>query len=125
MDIYTEDVLDHYEHPRNQGELSGEGVVSVKQMNSSCGDLIEFFVKVERGKIVDAKWRGGGCAISMASASKLSEWIKGRKVEVIKKMSEEELAKLGIGFEVNPGRRKCLQLPVVVVRKLATHTTKS
>lgn len=118
MDMYREDVLDHYEHPRNQGELTGEGVETARDSNASCGDMVQFYIKVAKGTIIEVKWKGIGCAITTAAASKLSEYLQGQALQDIEKMSENELAKNGIGFEVNPGRMKCLMLPVRVVKKL-------
>lgn len=126
MDLYKEEVMEHYEHPRNQGELSGDDVMSDRDSNASCGDMIQFFIKIGKSKapnsnnqiIKEVKWKGIGCAITTASSSKLSEYLRGSSLKALKKMSEEELAKKGIGFEVNPGRIKCLMLPVVVVKKL-------
>ncbi len=118
MDLYREDVMDHYENPRNQGELAGADVLTERDSNASCGDMVQFFIKVLDGKIVDVKWRGIGCAITTAAASKLSEYLQGQALKDIKKMSEEELTKNGVGFEVNPGRSKCLTLPARVVIKL-------
>ncbi|MBP9670400.1 iron-sulfur cluster assembly scaffold protein [Candidatus Woesebacteria bacterium] len=117
MDLYKEEVMDHYEHPRNQGELECPDMQG-KDSNASCGDMIQFQIKIEDGKIVDAKWKGIGCAITTASASKLSEYLRGSSLKVLQKMSDEELLKEGVGFEVNPGRIKCLMLPIRVVRKL-------
>jgi nitrogen fixation NifU-like protein len=118
MDLYREDVMDHYEHPRNQGELTGEDVLQDKESNASCGDMVQFYFRVKDEVITEVKWKGIGCAITTAAASKLSEYLKGKKVSEIKKLSGEEIAKKGIGFEVNPGRIKCLMLPVVIVKKL-------
>jgi nitrogen fixation NifU-like protein len=118
MDMYREDVMDHYENPRNQGELSGEGVESARDSNASCGDMVQFFIKVKNDKVVDVKWKGIGCAITTAAASKLSEYLRGQSLKAVQKMSEEELLQKGIGFEVNPGRMKCLMLPVKVVKKI-------
>ncbi|MFH2085440.1 MAG: iron-sulfur cluster assembly scaffold protein [bacterium] len=118
MDMYREDVLDHYEHPRNQGEIMGEGVETARDSNASCGDMVQFYVKYAKGKIVEVKWKGIGCAITTAAASKLSEYLMGKTLKDVGRMSEEELAQKGIGFEVNPGRMKCLMLPVKVAKKL-------
>ncbi|KKU27876.1 MAG: SUF system FeS assembly protein, NifU family [Microgenomates group bacterium GW2011_GWF2_46_18] len=118
MDLYREDVLDHYEHPRNQGELTGEGVESARDSNASCGDMVQFYLKIKKGRIEEVKWKGIGCAITTAAASKLSEYLRGRTLQEIRKMSEEDLLSKGIGFTVNPGRMKCLMLPVAVVRKV-------
>ena len=118
MDLYKEEVMDHYENPRNQGELSGDHVHTDRDSNASCGDMVQYYLKIEDEKIVDAKWKGIGCAITTASASKLSEYLEGQTLQSLKKMSDEELLKEGIGFEVNPGRIKCLTLPIKVLRKI-------
>lgn len=118
MDLYREDVMDHYEHPRNQGELVGDDVLSERDSNASCGDMVQFFLKIEKGKIVDVKWKGIGCAITTASASKLSEYLIGKQVEEIRKLGEQELVEKGVGFEINPGRSKCLTLPAKTIVKL-------
>lgn len=116
MDIYQEEVMDHYENPRNQGELDSPDLEG-KDANASCGDMLQFQLKIEKGIIVEVKWKGIGCAISTAAASKLSEYLQGRTLKVLREMSGDELTKQ-IGFEVNPGREKCLTLPVRVIRKV-------
>jgi nitrogen fixation NifU-like protein len=124
MDLYREEVMDHYEHPRNQGELTGDDVLSDRDSNASCGDMVQFYVrlrvnaKTRQREIGEVKWKGIGCAITTAAASKLSEYLRGRTLQELRKMSEEEMVKVGVGFEVNPGRIKCLMLPVKVVKKL-------
>ena len=118
MDLYKEEVMDHYEHPRNQGELTGEDVLSDRDSNASCGDMVQYYLRVKAGKIVEVKWKGIGCAITTAAASKLSDYLQGQTLQDLQKMSEEEMVKMGVGFEVNPGRIKCLMLPVKVVRKV-------
>ena len=120
MDLYKEEVMDHYEHPRNQGEIDCPDLEG-KDSNASCGDMVQYYLKVEKGKIVEVKWKGIGCAITTAAASKLSEYLQGQALKDMRKMSEEELLKKAIGFEVNPGRMKCLMLPVKVVKKLLSN----
>ncbi len=129
MDLYKEEVMDHYEHPRNEGELECPDMQG-KDSNASCGDMIQFYIKLEgksdKGKVIaDVKWKGIGCAITTAAASKLSEYLRGQSLKVLQKMSDEEMLKNGVGFEVNPGRIKCLMLPIKVVRKLLAHTLKT
>ena len=131
MDLYREEVMDHYEHPRNQGELVGDDVLAERDSNASCGDMIQFYLRIAKSSdrspkitqgseliITEVKWKGIGCAITTAAASKLSEYLQGRTLQVVREMSEEELLKNGVGFEVNPGRMKCLMLPIKVVKKL-------
>ncbi len=137
MDLYREEVMDHYEHPRNQGELVGDDVIYDHEVNASCGDSVQFYLRIAKSsdhspksaqgselRIAEVRWSGVGCAITTASASKLSEYLQGQTLREIKDMSEEELAQKGIGFEVNPGRIKCLMLPIKVVKKILTHTSK-
>lgn len=124
MDIYQEEVMDHYEHPRNQGELTGEDVVTARDANASCGDIVQFYVRFHvststRQRVIqEVKWKGIGCAITTAAASKLSEYLQGRTLQELREMSDDQLLKQAVGFEVNPGRMKCLTLPVKVVRKI-------
>ncbi len=118
MDLYREEVMEHYDHPRNQGELTGDNVQTDRDSNASCGDMVQFYLKIKDGVITEVKWKGIGCAITTASASKLSEYLQGRTLKELREMSEEELLKKGVGFEVNAGRIKCLMLPVSVIKKL-------
>ncbi len=98
MDIYKEEVMDHSEHPRNQGSfdnISVKGgqagqVLAGRDSNASCGDMMQFQLRIEDGKIIEVKWKGVGCAITTASASKLSEHLKGQALEAVREMSEEK-----------------------------------
>jgi len=124
MDIYQEEVMDHYEHPRNQGELTGKDVVTARDANASCGDIVQYYVRLHvststrQHVIQEVKWKGIGCAITTAAASKLSEYLQGRTLQELREMSDDQLLKQAVGFEVNPGRMKCLTLPIKVVRKI-------
>jgi nitrogen fixation NifU-like protein len=118
MDLYKEEVMEHYNHPRNRGKMSGKDVLTGHENNASCGDRVEFYLKTQKGIIVEVKWEGAGCAITTASASKLSEWLEGKSIQGLKELSEESFAKEGVGFEVNVGRMKCLMLPVTAVKKV-------
>ena len=68
MNIYQENILDHYKNPRNFGKMKNPDLVS-KDSNVLCGDEVEFQIKLKDGKIEDIKFNGPGCAISRASAS--------------------------------------------------------
>ena len=118
MDLYREDVMDHYEHPRNQGDLQGDNVIQEKESNASCGDMVQFYLRIKNGIITEVKWKGIGCAITTAASSKFSEYLIGKNLGKIKAMSEDELVHDGVGFEVNPGRIKCLTLPIKLVKKI-------
>lgn len=76
-EIYRETILDHNQTPRNKRALS-DPTTTVGLLNPTCGDQIRLDVKVEDGRIRDLGFQGTGCAISMASASMMTEAVKGR-----------------------------------------------
>jgi nitrogen fixation NifU-like protein len=78
-DLYQEIILDHYKKPRNAGRLE-EPSCSASGDNPLCGDKISITVKKSGDKVEDIRWKGAGCAISTASASLMSEAIKGKSV---------------------------------------------
>lgn len=78
-DLYRQVIMDHYQHPRNQGELIDEAV-TVDLRNPSCGDEITLQIVVDDGIVQDVRFKGEGCSISMASASMMSEAIKGKPI---------------------------------------------
>ncbi|SDH61742.1 nitrogen fixation protein NifU [Alteribacillus persepolensis] len=78
--LYRQVIMDHYKNPRNRGELEGE-TLHVNMNNPTCGDRIQLQLKVEDEKIVEAKFVGEGCSISLSSASMMTEAVKGRTVE--------------------------------------------
>ena len=76
-DLYQEIILDHYKKPRNAGRLE-QPTCSANGDNPLCGDKIAVTVKVNGDRVEDIRWKGVGCAISTASASLMSEAVKGR-----------------------------------------------
>ncbi len=78
--LYRRVIMDHYKNPRNRGALSGDSV-TIDMNNPTCGDRIRLQLKVEDGKITDVKFEGEGCSISMASASMMTQAIKGKTIE--------------------------------------------
>lgn len=78
-DIYRETILDHNQVPRNKGKLE-RPTATVGLLNPTCGDQIRLDLEVANGKVTDVRFDGQGCAISMASASMMTEAIKGRSV---------------------------------------------
>ena|SRR3990167_1796896 len=76
-ELYQELIIDHGRHPRNFGEMKNAGI-SKEGFNPLCGDRLTLFLNIEHGKIVDVSFHGSGCAISMASASLMTEALKGK-----------------------------------------------
>ena len=78
--MYTEQVMDHFMHPRNMGEIeNADGVGEVG--NAKCGDIMKMFLKIDGGVITDCKFKTYGCASAIATSSIATEMIKGHKVE--------------------------------------------
>lgn len=75
-DLYRRVIMDHYQRPRNRGEIT-EGAITVDLNNPTCGDRISLQMSVEDGMIKDARFLGEGCSISLASASMMTESVKG------------------------------------------------
>lgn len=109
-DLYKENILDHYQHPRNQGELTGEGVVHRRAANSGCGDEIEVDYRLEHGKIAELKWRGTGCAISQSAMSILSEWVVGKTPAEVSGLKVAGICGLMGLSEIALNRENCLTL---------------
>ena len=79
MSTYTETVMDHFQHPRNVGEIAdadGTGKVG----NPVCGDIMQLQIKVRDGVITQAKFKTFGCGAAIASSSMLTELIKGKTI---------------------------------------------
>ena len=84
--MYSEKVMDHFENPRNVGEIpdaSGVGTVG----NAKCGDIMRMYLKIEDGVIVDCKFKTFGCGAAIATSSMATEMIKGKTVEEAEKLT--------------------------------------
>jgi nitrogen fixation NifU-like protein len=89
--MYSEKVLEHYRNPRNVGEIPDADGLGI-YLSESCGDITKVWIKVENGKIVDAKYKTQGCAASIASGSMLTEMIVGKTLEEAQKITKEDVA---------------------------------
>ena len=90
-ELYQEIILDHGKNPRNKGRCEGY-TNDAKAHNSLCGDKVHIYLKLNNEKLIeDLSFEGEGCAISLASASILTEVTKGKDLSFIKKLSEDFL----------------------------------
>lgn len=87
-DLYSDILLDHYKLPRNKGKLAEE-THSMEGKNPLCGDELILHLKLVDDRIADISFEGNGCAISMASASMLTEDLKGRTIAEVQKRIEQ------------------------------------
>lgn len=134
-DIYREEILEHWKNPQNFGKMRRPSVV-IDQINPLCGDQIRFYFRIDnaepkklnaksrgrriangQSRITDVSFTGNGCAISIASASILSEYIKNKSIDVLAKITGEDILKL-IGGPVAPARLKCAFLALEAIKKL-------
>lgn len=89
---YNQTVIDHLKHPRNMGEIENPDGVGEAQ-NPVCGDTMRLFIKVEAGRIIDAKFLTFGCGAAIASSSISTEMMKGKAIEEALMISDQAIAK--------------------------------
>ncbi len=87
-DLYREVILDHYMHPRNRGRLDPSDI-AVEGANPLCGDELALYVRLRDGRVADVRFEGRGCSISQASASMMTEAIKGKTIEDVRRLVTE------------------------------------
>ena len=109
-DMYRQQILDHYKNPRNYGELEDPDFTHVGE-NPSCGDTIRVDVELadDDETIERVAFTGDGCAISMASASMLSERLQGMTLDKLDELETDDITEM-LGVDISPMRVKCAVL---------------
>jgi len=117
MDIYRELILDHYKNPRNFGRLKIPDA-TVEEGNVTCGDRVSMDIKCtpDRKEIKDIRFSGEGCAISQASASLLTQKVKGMSVSDVMELGAKDIMQM-LGIELTPSRVRCALLSLEVLHK--------
>ncbi len=130
-DLYRELILDHYSRPRNKGTLK-DADIKMEGTNPLCGDELSIFVRLGGGKVAEVRFVGRGCSISQASASMMTEQIKGKTLAEARgliqrfkammhgeEVSEDELGELTAlqGVRKFPVRVKCATLSWVALEQ--------
>ncbi len=111
---YTELVMDHFKNPRNMGKIE-DADAEATEGSVACGDMMTVYLKVENNRIVDIKFETYGCAANIATASMMTEVVKGMTLEEAKKVSWKEIVeKLGGLPQV---KYHCSNLAVDTLRK--------
>ena len=108
-DLYRDEILEHYRQPHNFGTLESPDA-TYEGNNPLCGDRITMMLTVsDDGTVSDVAFSGRGCAISQASASLLTDEIKGRPLSEVQEMRNQDILDL-LGIEISPARLKCALL---------------
>ena len=107
-DLYRDYILEHYRRPHNFGVLDG-ATLSQEGANPLCGDRITLQLDVKDGVVQGVGFTGRGCAISQASASLLTDEIKGKPVADVAEFAATDLLDL-LGIDISPARLKCAML---------------
>ena len=113
-DLAQANILDHYKHPRNQGRLE-QPTVTREENNPLCGDRIRLDLLIKDGVVADLRFDGRGCAISQASASMLTETLKGQPVDVAKAFGKDDVLDL-LGIPIGYSRLKCALLSLKALK---------
>jgi nitrogen fixation NifU-like protein len=114
-DLYRENILDHYQNPRNYGTLDNPDI-SYQDDNPLCGDVIRLDLELDdQDRVTKVVFSGEGCAISQASASMLTEEILGKTLEEVKQIGKDDVLDL-LGIQLGPVRIKCALLSLKVLK---------
>lgn len=114
-EMYREQLIDLYQHPLNFGSLETVSF-SYEEDNPLCGDVVRIDVQLDdAGRVADVRWQGDGCAVSQASASLLTEEIKGMTLDEIKQFDKQRLLDL-LGIPLSMMRVKCALLSLKVLK---------
>ena len=114
MDIYAQNIMDHYKHPRNKGRLSNADV-SFQEINHLCGDDITVDIKLDGNNIQKIMFSGSGCAISQSGISMLSELLLGWSKEDVLALDFKYLESI-FGIVISERRSKCARIGLLAIQ---------
>ncbi len=114
-DLYQDHILDHYHTPRNFGPLPAADC-RAEAHNPTCGDRLAMEIRLKDGLIEDIRFSGAGCAISLASASLLTEAVMGKSKEEALALTPQDVLEL-LRIPLSPGRLKCGILSLETLKK--------
>ncbi len=113
-DLYRENVLDHYQHPRCHGTIESPDL-TYEDANPLCGDRLRMDFRIRDNRIEQVRFSGHGCSISQAAASMLCERIEGRSLDEVKSIGRDDVLEM-IGIELGPVRLKCALLALKTMK---------
>lgn len=112
--MYTEKVMDHFQNPRNVGEIAdADGIGEVG--NAVCGDIMKIYLKVENDRIVDVKFKTFGCGAAIATSSMVTEMVKGKTLDEALQITNKAVAEALDGLP--PQKMHCSNLAADALHK--------
>jgi len=112
--LYSEKVMDHFQNPRNVGEIEdADGVGEIG--NPVCGDIMKLYIKVKDNRILDAKFKTFGCGAAIATSSMITELVKGKTLEEAERISKNTVAEALDGLP--PVKMHCSNLAADALQK--------
>lgn len=114
-DFYRDEMMEHYKHPHNHGVLPG-ATITVHEKNPFCGDELDLHLKIEDGAITEAMFSGESCAVSTASSSIVTDFLKGKTVEEARALTKDQVLEM-LGVELTTSRVKCATLVLEALQK--------
>lgn len=112
---FSATIKKHYYHPLNTGKLE-DPTHAAEEVNSICGDEIKIHLKIENSKIENCTYEARGCMVTIAAASVLSEFIKGKTLPEIKKLTKQDIDKL-LDVKISAARASCATLVLQTINK--------
>lgn len=117
MIVYNDIVCEHFMNPRNVGELQ-QADYMVEIGNPICGDTVHMYLQVEGGTIKDVRYKAYGCSVSLATASILSEKVKGQEMDSLRSYTREDVEEwLG---ELEPSQMHCVDIGLNILAQCAS-----
>jgi nitrogen fixation NifU-like protein len=113
-DLYRDEILEHYRRPHNFGTLGSPDAV-YEGYNPLCGDRLTLMLGIENDTVREVAFTGRGCAISQASASMLTDEIKGKPLTDLARLTNQDVLD-ELGIEISPARLKCALLSLETLR---------
>lgn len=112
--MYSEKVMDHFQNPRNVGEINDADGVG-EEGNARCGDIMKLWIKVENGVVVDAKFKTFGCGAAIATSSMITELVIGKSLDEAEEISNKAVADALNGLP--PVKMHCSNLAADALQK--------
>jgi nitrogen fixation NifU-like protein len=119
MDLYAENILDHYRHPRHKQTME-KPTVTHEEKNLSCGDTLTIMLHIDDNRIDDISWQGSGCAVSQAAMSILADELQNKTLNDLDALTTKDIHDL-LGIPIGNRRVKCALLCLHTLKN-ALHT---